>query len=94
MDTVTTSHMSVNESILSSYFNLSNSHYIIVGNGHTIQVKGLGHTVLSNSSSPLSLNNVLHVSCLIRNHIYVRQFTIDNTVSVEFYSFDFSVKNC
>lgn len=54
MDIEVTSHITANEGIFLSYFNLHNPHHIIVGKGHIILVKGLGHTVLPNSS-PLSL---------------------------------------
>lgn len=36
---------------------------------------------------------MLHAPHLIKNLVYVRQFTIDNNVSVEFDAFGFSVKN-
>lgn len=91
MDIGATSHMTINGGNLSSsYFNLSNPHHIIIGNGHTIPTQSLGYTILPSSSLPLFLNNVLHAPHLIKNLVYVSQFTIDNNVSVEFDHFDFS----
>ena len=47
MDTGATSHMAVDQSILSSYFNSSNNyHNIIVGNGRLIPIVGHGSTNL------------------------------------------------
>jgi len=88
MDNEATSHMTGNGGNLTSYFNMSNN--ITIGNGHHIPVIGSGHASLPNS---LTLNNVLHAPKLIKNLVYVRKFTIDNDVSVEFDPFSFSVKD-
>lgn len=95
MDTGATSHMTSSTGNLSSYFNLSNhpNNNIIVGNGHTIPILGYGHTNLSSPCQSLSLKNVLHAPKLIKNIISVRKFTKDNSVSVEFDPFGFSVKD-
>ena len=63
---------------------------IIVGNGNSILVTSTGSTILSDS---LRLNNVLVSPSLIKNLIYVRQFTSDNNCSVEFDPFGCSVKD-
>lgn len=42
MDTGATSHMTANEGTLSSYFNMSKNHAIIVGNSHKIPIRGYG----------------------------------------------------
>lgn len=95
MDTGATSHMTSSTGNLSSYFNLSNhpTNNIIVGNGHTIPILGYGHTNFSSPGHSLSINNVLHAPKLIKNLISVRKFTRDNSVSVEFDPFGFSVKD-
>ena len=46
MDTGATSHMSSDQGTLSSYFNMSKSRGIIVGNGSTILIHGYGDTHL------------------------------------------------
>ena len=93
MDTGATSHMTSAQGNLSSYFNLSNNRGIIVGNGHSIPIHGYGHTNLSPPNPPFSLKNVLHAPQLIKNLVSVRKFTTDNSVSVEFDPFGFSVKD-
>ena len=47
----------------------------------------------SNASSPLRLNNVLVSPALINNLISVRTLTRDNSVSMEFDPFGFSIKD-
>lgn len=76
-----------------SYFNLSNNRNIIVGSGQSIPIFGCGHTSLSHPHSSFSLNNVLHVSCIIKNLIFIRQITIDNNIFVKFNHFGFFAKN-
>ncbi|KAI4348037.1 hypothetical protein L6164_008799 [Bauhinia variegata] len=93
MDTGATSHMTSAQGTLSSYFNLSNTRGIIVGNGHSIPIHGYGYTNLSPPNPPLSLKNVLHAPQLIKNLVSVRKLTTDNSVSVEFDPFGFSVKD-
>ena len=44
MDTRATSHMIASQGNLSSYFNLSKNNEIVVGNGHSIPIRGYGHT--------------------------------------------------
>ncbi|XP_073041987.1 uncharacterized protein [Primulina eburnea] len=94
MDTGATSHMMADQGIFSSYFNSSNNHHhIVVGNGHLIPIIGYGSTSLSKPHPPLSLNNMLHAPKLIKNLISVRKFTTDNSVSVEFDPFGFSLND-
>ena len=89
MDTGATSHMTFAEGTLSSYFNLSNKHGIIVGNGQSVPIRGYSHAHLPFPNPPSSLNNVLHVLQLIENLVSVRKFTADNSVSIEFDPFGF-----
>jgi len=93
MDTEATSHMTSTHGNLSSYFNLSKNNSIIVGNSYSVPIHGFGNANLSPSHPPLALSNVLHAPKLIKNLIYVRKFTTDNHVSVEFDPFGFSVKD-
>lgn len=48
---------------------------------------------LTSLYTPLSLKNVLHAPQLIKNLVDVRRFTHDNSVSVEFDPFGFSMKD-
>ena len=93
MDTGATSHMTGDAGTLTSYFNSSMHKNIVVGNGHVIPVLGHGHTHVKSSDPPLTLSNVLHAPQIIKNLIFVRRFTSDNNVSVEFDPFGFHVKD-
>jgi len=53
MDTGATSHMTTDQGILSSYSHSCLNNNIIVRSGHTIPIKGFGHTLLPNTT-PLS----------------------------------------
>lgn len=66
------------------------SNNITIENCYHIPVIGYGHTFLPNS---LTLNNVLHAPKLMKNLLYIRNFTIDNDVSVKLDPFDFSMKD-
>jgi len=93
MDTSAISHMTASQGTLSSYSNLSINKNIVVGSGHEIPIRGYGQTYISPPYPPLSLNNVLHAPKLVKNLIFVRHFTIDNNVTIEFDPFGFSVKD-
>ncbi|GKB94368.1 hypothetical protein Tco_0980505, partial [Tanacetum coccineum] len=84
MDTGATSHMTASPGKLWSYFNLSDSKHIIVGNGHKIPIRGYGHTTLRHSSRPLFLKNVLHAPTLIKNLVSVCRLSVDDNISLDF----------
>jgi hypothetical protein len=63
---------------------------IIVGNGSMIPVTATGTTELPHS---LRLNNILVSPQIIKNLIFVRQFTTDNNCSIEFNPAGCSVKD-
>jgi len=83
--------MTATKDNLTSYSNISN--HIIVGSGHNILVIYRDNALLTNSHTPLALENVLDAPKLIKNIISVRKFTIDNEVIDEFDPFDFFVKD-
>jgi len=93
MDTGATSYMTSTSGNLTSYFNMSNHRGITIGNGQSIPIHGYGQTNLPSPHPPLALKNVLHAPKLIKNLVSVRKFTTDNSVSVEFDPFGFSVKD-
>lgn len=72
---------------------LPSSSHVIVGNGSTLPVIGSGHSVLHTHSSSFNLHNVLYSPNLVKNLISVRQFAHDNSCSIEFDLYDFSVKD-
>nr|GEV49903.1 ribonuclease H-like domain-containing protein [Tanacetum cinerariifolium] len=93
MDTEATSHLASNTGKLTTISNNSNISSILVINGNSIPVINSGHSMLPNPNRPLHLHNVLVTPSIIKNLIYVHQFTRDNAYSIEFDPFGFSVKN-
>jgi len=63
MDTGATSHMSTDQGIFSSYFNLSiKNNNILVGIGHLVPIVGHGSTTLPSPYPPFSLEQCLTCS--------------------------------
>ena len=67
--------------------------HIVVGNGQSIPTDCTGHATIPTSSSPLQLRNVLIAPHLVKNLISVRALTRDNSISVEFDPWGFSIKD-
>jgi hypothetical protein len=63
---------------------------IVVDNGSVLPVTSVGDTVLPD---PFDLNNILVTPDIIKNLLFVRQFTIYNWCSMKFDPFDLSVKD-
>ena len=63
---------------------------IVVGNGSALPVTSVGDAVLP---GPFRLSNVLVAPHIIQNLLVVRQFTTDNSCSMEFDPFGLSVKD-
>ncbi|GKB24836.1 ribonuclease H-like domain-containing protein [Tanacetum coccineum] len=93
MDTGASSHLADNTGILTSFSNSSIYPSVFVGNGHFIPVTHTGHSFLHTSSKPLQFNHILVTPHIINNLIYVRKFTRDNDVFVEFDAYGLSVKD-
>ncbi|KAK4339794.1 hypothetical protein RND71_041256 [Anisodus tanguticus] len=85
--------MTTSQGNLSSYCNMSNNKNIVVGSDQEIPIRGIGQVTLPSPHPPLHLKNILHAPNLIKNFIYIRRFTSDNNVSVNFDPFGFSVKD-
>nr|GEZ92946.1 ribonuclease H-like domain-containing protein [Tanacetum cinerariifolium] len=64
-----------------------------VGDGRFIPVTNSGHSVLSTPFRLLRLNNVLITLNIVKNLISVRQFVHENSCTIEFDPFGFSVKD-
>jgi hypothetical protein len=92
MDSGASSHMTSDDGILLSR-HLPSHPSITVGNGASLLVTHCGSSALRTDSSTFHLNNVLVVPSLIHNLLSVRQFTLDNSCSIEFDAFGFSVKD-
>ncbi|KAJ9565668.1 hypothetical protein OSB04_001634 [Centaurea solstitialis] len=92
MDSGATRHMTFNQGTMHS-LTPCNSNFIQVGNGAVIPARYIGQCSFPFSSWPLQLKNVLLFDKIIKNLIFVRRFTVDNSVSVEFDPFGFTVKD-
>jgi hypothetical protein len=97
-DSGASSHMSSNMDFLSA---CSSSPFstITIGDGSSIPISCTGHSYIINPNTNFKnipnfiLQNILVAPSLIKNLIFVRQFTIDNYVSIEFDPFGLSVND-
>lgn len=95
MDTGATAHLHNDSGILKSFSNKCNNSRlsVLVGDESRIPVTKVGHSTLGfNSCRTLYLKNVLITPQIIKNLIFVRQFTRDNKCSIEFDKFGFFCK--
>nr|GFD14963.1 ribonuclease H-like domain-containing protein [Tanacetum cinerariifolium] len=93
MDTGSSSHLNSNASNLLTVFNQRLFPSVHVGDGNSIPVINTGHCTIPSAHRPLHLHNVLVTLNIIKNLIFVRQFTRDNNCTIEFDAFGFSVKD-
>jgi histone deacetylase 1/2 len=93
LDTGATSHMASSSGILSSPTLPTVHRHIVVGNGQFIPTDCTGHATIPTFSSSLQLRNVLIAPHLVKNLISVRALTRDNSISVEFDPWGFSIKD-
>nr|GEY30407.1 ribonuclease H-like domain-containing protein [Tanacetum cinerariifolium] len=93
MDTCATSHLNSNARNLSTLFNKRLFSSIHVGDSNSILVTNTGHSIIPSYHRPLHFHNVLVTPNIIKNLIFVRQFTRDNNCTIEFDAFGFSVKD-
>jgi hypothetical protein len=66
---------------------------ITLGDGSSISIHCVGQAQIPSPLKPLLLCDVFVAPSLIKNLIYVRQFTRDNLVSIEFDPFGLSMKD-
>ncbi|GJV66894.1 ribonuclease H-like domain-containing protein [Tanacetum coccineum] len=93
MDTSASSHLNSSASNLSTIFNKRLFPSVHVGDGNSIPVTNTRHSIIPFIHRPLHLHNVLVTPNIIKNLIFVRQFTKDNNCTIEFDAFGFSVKD-
>lgn len=93
LDTCAASHMASNPGTLTVRSSSSLPSRIVVGNGASMPITHSGHTVILTPSSSLQLHNILVSPSLIKNLISVRALTRDNSISIEFDPFGFTVKD-
>jgi hypothetical protein len=91
MDTGASAHMHSTDGILLSRLLAAHSS-ITIGNGARILVTSRSSSILQTDTSNFLLNNVLVVPSIIHSLLSVCQFTRDNSCSVEFDAFGFSIK--
>lgn len=84
MDSGASSHMQFNQGNIFSLTPCDKSEAIMVSNGALFPVNFIGNTFFPFYQNRLLLNNVLVSNKIGINLIYDRQFTKDNSVSVEF----------
>ena len=93
MDSGASSHMASDHGNFDSLTPSTSHQSVTVGNGATIPITHIGSFSLTSTSIPLHLHNILIVPQIIKNLISVHQFTTDNSCSVEFDPYGFSVKD-
>ncbi|GKE21902.1 ribonuclease H-like domain-containing protein [Tanacetum coccineum] len=93
MDTGASFHLNSNASNLSTIFNQRLFPSVHVGDGNSIPVTNTEHSIIPSLHRSLYLYNVLVTPNIIKNLIYVRQFTRDNNYTIKFDAFGFSVKD-
>lgn len=93
MDSGATNHITAQPGTLNSVFNMSITPSVLVGDGSRAPVTQMGNAVLSSSPKKLFLKNVLVCPSIIKNLISVRQFVSENSCSIEFDPFGFTVKD-
>ncbi|GJZ28889.1 ribonuclease H-like domain-containing protein [Tanacetum coccineum] len=93
MDTGASSHLNDSVTSISDVFNTCIYPSVSVHNGHTIPVTNTGHSILPTPHRSIHLKNVLITPHIVKNLIYVCQFVRDNSCTVEFDAFGFSVKD-
>lgn len=89
MDVGATSHLASNPGSLSSLINECSCNSVFVGNASKILITLTGHQTISSIHRPLHLNHVLVTPDIIKNLNFVRKFTTDNDVSIEFDRYGF-----
>jgi len=92
MDTGASTHMS-NHGTFPTISTAPSSSRILVGNGMSIPVSHMASSSVPTSTRPLHLHNILIAPNLVKNLLSVRHLTRDNSVSVEFDPFGFSIKD-
>ncbi|GJW27884.1 ribonuclease H-like domain-containing protein [Tanacetum coccineum] len=93
MDTGAASHLNSNARNLSTIFNQRLFPSVHVADRASILVTNTRHSIITSPHRPLHLYNVLVTLNIIKNLIFVHQFTRENNCTIEFDAFGFSVKD-
>ena len=86
-DSCATNHVTIDMNNLNIKANYMGNEKLMVGNGSKLTISHVRNSFLpcKNSSKPLLLNIILHVSHITKNLLSISQFTKDNNVLIEFY---------
>jgi histone deacetylase 1/2 len=79
-------------SMLSNIREYYGTNYVIIGNGSSLPILGIGDTFVKQRNTALPLKNVLFVPNLKKNLLSVSQLTTQFPVNCEFSDVDFCVK--
>ncbi|GKA82691.1 ribonuclease H-like domain-containing protein [Tanacetum coccineum] len=93
MDKGASSYLNNSVTSLSTVFNSCMFPSVSVGDGHYRPITNTGHSILPTPFKSLHLNNVIITHHIVKNLIYVHQFVCDNSCTIEFDAFGFSVKD-
>ncbi|GJY26409.1 ribonuclease H-like domain-containing protein [Tanacetum coccineum] len=93
MDIGASSHLNSHTSNLNNVYNKCLYPSVYVVDGKSIPVTNTDHNILPTFNRLLYLHNVLVTPNIIKNLIFVCQFTRDNNCTVEFDAFGFSIKD-
>ena len=93
MDTGATAHMFAHPGNLAASTPVTTDRRIIVGDGSTLPITHVGHTLFPSNSMPISMSNILVSPHLIKNLVSVKSLTRENPVTVEFDGLGFCVKD-
>ncbi|CAA6674841.1 unnamed protein product [Spirodela intermedia] len=91
-DSVATHHITPNQGVLHSYTPYQGPDQLQISNGSSMAISSTGTAIIKTHSFPLKLNNILHVPHIRKHLLFVKQFTIDNDVFIEFHATYFLLK--
>ena len=90
-DTGASNHMTGQPGMLSNIHEYYGTDYVIIGNGSSLPILGIGDTLVKQRNTVLPLKNVLFVPDLKKNLLSVSQLTTQFPVNCEFSDVDFCV---
>ncbi|KAJ9545538.1 hypothetical protein OSB04_025245 [Centaurea solstitialis] len=93
MDTGAEKHVTDNRGMIKLPDSSPTNTKLLVGNGHLLPIEGSGTGFLPLHNRTYILPNIFYSPHIIKNLLSVLRFTRDNSVSVEFDPFSFSVKD-
>jgi hypothetical protein len=93
VDPGASTHMTNNQGILFNSRPTDSYAPVVSGNGSIVPMSHIGHSSFQSPTCSMHLNDVLVVPNLVKDLIFVRRFTTDNLLSMEFDPYGLSVKD-